>query len=97
MMDYDNMICKKYTLTNVRFAHTFIPETAIFVPQRKKAVGLDPDKKLLVDTENLMELLDCGKPTAIRVGTEAKAKVVIGRKILWNLGVIRHHLNSIAE
>lgn len=36
MMDYDNMICKKYTLTNVRFAHTFIPETAIFVPQKRK-------------------------------------------------------------
>lgn len=53
--------------------------------------------KLTVNTVTLMKLLNCGKPTAIRVGTEAKAKVVIGRKILWNLGVIQHHLNSIAE
>lgn len=62
---------------------------------------LNPKKteniQLLVNTAKLMKLLDCGKPTAITIGTKAKAKIVIGRKILWNLRFIQRYLDSIAE
>ena len=53
--------------------------------------------QLLVNTAKLMKLLDCGKPTAITIGTKTKAKIVIGRKILWNLRFIQRYLDSIAE
>lgn len=96
-MDYDNLICKKYTLTNVRFAHTSIPKTAIFVPQKKKAAGLDPGRKMLVDTAHLMELLDCGKHTAIKIGHSANACVRLDRKLFWNVRCIQKYIDSISE
>lgn len=52
---------------------------------------------LAVNTSMLMKMLNCGKPTAIKIGTEAGAKIVIGRKILWNPRIIRRYLDNIAE
>ena len=61
-------------------------------------VTLDaPSALLTVSTKNLMRLLDCGKPAAIRIGTEAGAKVVVGRRILWNVQAIRRYLDIAAE
>lgn len=55
------------------------------------------DNSLAVNTLTLMKMLNCGKPTAIRIGTEAGAKIVIGRKILWNPRIIRRYLDDISE
>lgn len=55
------------------------------------------DNSLAVNTAVLMKMLNCGKPTAIRIGTEAGAKIVIGRKILWNPRIIRRYLDDISE
>lgn len=52
---------------------------------------------LALSTPMLMKMLNCGKPTAIKIGTEAGAKIVIGRKILWNPRIIRRYLDNIAE
>ena len=52
---------------------------------------------LAVSTPMLMKMLNCGKPTAIKIGTEAGAKIVIGRKILWNPRIIRRYLDDISE
>lgn len=61
-------------------------------------VTLDaPSALLTVSTKNLMRLLDCGKPAAIRIGTEAGAKVVVGRRILWNVQAIRRYLDIAVE
>lgn len=53
--------------------------------------------QMLVNTSTLMKLLNCGKPTAVKIGTSAKAKITIGRKILWNIAIIQQYLNEIAE
>lgn len=55
------------------------------------------NNNLAVNTPTLMKMLNCGKPTAIRIGTEARAKIVVGRKILWNPRIIRQYLDNIAE
>lgn len=55
------------------------------------------DNSLAVSTPTLMKMLNCGKPTAIRIGTEAGAKIIIGRKILWNPRIIRRYLDDISE
>ena len=61
-------------------------------------ISLDtPSALLTVSTKNLMRLLDCGKPAAIRIGTKAGAKVVVGRRILWNVQAIRRYLDIAAE
>jgi len=56
-----------------------------------------PSALLTVSTRTLMRLLDCGKPAAVRIGTEAGARITIGRKILWNVQAVRRYLDSIAE
>lgn len=61
-------------------------------------VSLDtPSALLTVSTKTLMRLLDCGKPAAIRIGTEAQAKIVVGRRILWNVQAVQRYLNIVAE
>ena len=52
---------------------------------------------LAVNTPTLMKMLNCGKPTAVKIGTEAGAKIIIGRKILWNPRIIRLYLDDISE
>lgn len=59
--------------------------------------GDAPSALLTVSTKTLMRLMDCGKPAAIRIGTEAGAKVVVGRRILWNVQAIRRYLDIAAE
>lgn len=53
--------------------------------------------KCLVDTNHLMEILDCGKNTAIKIGTLANAKVCVGRKLFWNVKLIEQYIDSIAQ
>lgn len=57
----------------------------------------DLSQKRLVDTNHLMELLDCGKHTAIKIGNLANAKVCIERKLFWNVKRIQQYLDLIAE
>ena len=60
-------------------------------------IGDTPTALLTVSTKNLMRLLDCGKPAAIKIGDSAGARISIGRKVLWNVKVIEQYLNRVAE
>ena len=72
--------------------------TLTVLEDRKHASQTDNSSTLLtVNTSTLMKMLNCGKPTAVKLGTAAGAKIVIGRKILWKVNIIRQYLNSIAE
>ncbi len=59
--------------------------------------GGTPSATLTVSTRGLMALLNCGKPTAIKIGDSAGARISIGRKVLWNVKVIEQYLNRVAE
>lgn len=74
-------------------------ETKVTVHEDEKQVSQADNRltTLTVNTRLLMEMLSCGKPTAIKIGTAAGAKIVIGRKILWNVNIIQRYLNNIAE
>lgn len=52
--------------------------------------------QVAVTTENLQNILDCGRPTAVEIGTLAKARVEIGRRVLWNVSKVQKYLDSIA-
>ena len=51
---------------------------------------------LTVDSEDLQSLLGCGKKTAIEIGTLAEAKILMGRRVLWNVSKISKYLDAIA-
>ena len=52
---------------------------------------------LLVNTETLKEMLGCGRPTAVYIGTAANAKININRRVLWNVSLVQKYLEQIAE
>lgn len=54
-------------------------------------------KPLLVDTLGLQEILSSGRPAAIRIGTEAGARVQAGRRVFWNVKKIQQYLDMISE
>jgi len=68
-------------------------------PKKKKenAPINELNQKLLVNTSDLMRLLSCGRPYAVKTGTEAGAKVMLGRKVMWNVAAVQKHLDRIAE
>lgn len=57
----------------------------------------DTYNNLTVSTKTLMELLNCGRYTAEKIGNNAKAKITIGKRVLWNVKLIQIYLNDIAE
>ena len=54
-------------------------------------------ENICVDTQGLMKITNCGRQTAVEIGTAAKAKITIGRRVLWNVGKIQKYLDSISE
>ena len=52
--------------------------------------------QVAVTKENLQNILDCGRPTAVEIGKLAKARVEIGRRVLWNVSKVQKYLDSIA-
>ncbi len=56
------------------------------------------EKSMCVDTNRLAkEYLHCGRKTAVKIGTEASARMQIGRRVLWNLKKIQQYIDSVAE
>ena len=53
--------------------------------------------KICVTTESLQDLLDCGRPSAVEIGTLAKARVEVGRRVLWNVSKVQSYIDSLAE
>lgn len=54
------------------------------------------ENQILLDTNELRELLSCGKYTAVKIGEAAQAKVKIGKRVLWNKALIQSYVDEIA-
>ena len=52
---------------------------------------------LCVDTSGLQELTHSGRKTAVEIGLAAEAKIVVGRRVLWNVEKVRKYLEYISE
>ena len=57
---------------------------------------LEPNQRMLVDTQALQKLTDCGRDAAVKIGTAAGARVKIGKRVLWNVEKIREYLAGIS-
>ena len=49
----------------------------------------------LVDTKTLQKMLSCCYATAVKVGTEAGAKIRIGTMVRWKVNRINEYLESV--
>lgn len=54
------------------------------------------DNTVTIDTKTLTELLHCGKVTAVKIGTDAEAKVQVGKRVLWNLSKVQRYIDTIS-
>lgn len=64
---------------------------------RNLADAIEPGKRLLVTTEALQVLTDCGRDAATKIGTEAGARVKVGKRVLWNVEKIRKYLETVSS
>lgn len=62
-----------------------------------KKFNIDESKKKTVDTMELQAILGVGRKTAVEIGTSAQSKLVIGRRVIWNLNKVQKYLDSICE
>ena len=54
----------------------------------------DWTNQITVSTDTLAELLDCGKATARKIGSDANARIKVGRRTLWNIDRIRSYISQ---
>lgn len=94
MYDFTNV--KKFII-HARIGSKIFEDVPIFVPCDQKKPLVNLNQKRLVDTNHLMEILDCGKHTAIKIGNLAQARVCFERKLFWNVKLIQQYIDSISE
>ncbi len=56
----------------------------------------DSENKIAVDIEGLSAMLSCGNATAKKIGEDAKAKIVVGRRVLYSIHKVEEYLINIA-
>ena len=54
------------------------------------------DHSLCVDTSGLPEITQSGRKTAVEIGTQAGARIQIGRCVLWNVEKVKYYINAIS-
>ena len=59
---------------------------------------LDRENKqfLTVNAETLAGMLNCGRATAVKIGTDAGAKIQIGRRTLYKVSIVEKYLDSLS-
>ena len=62
----------------------------------KNYENIDLSRKLAVNTEELQQILSLGRKSAVEIGNSASAKIVVGKRIVWNLQKIQEYLYDIA-
>lgn len=56
----------------------------------------DKTEVILIDTNELQTQLGCGRCSAVKLGMQAKARVEIGRRVLWNRQKIAEYTYQIS-
>lgn len=62
----------------------------------KKTLNRDSKELLTVNAETLAAMLDCGRATAVKIGTDARAKIQIGRRTLYKVSIVNRYLDSLS-
>ena len=62
-----------------------------------KTKTIEASNKVAVNAETLAKILDCGRPTAMRIGAEAGARIQIGKRVLYKVDKVEKYLDKLAE
>ncbi len=62
----------------------------------RKTLERKSENVLTVDVETLAGMLNCGRVTAAKIGSEAGARIQIGRRVLYKVSLIENYLNSLS-
>lgn len=62
----------------------------------KKTLNRENKEFLTVNAETLASMLDCGRATAVKIGTDAGAKIQIGRRTLYKVSIVNKYLDSLS-
>lgn len=52
--------------------------------------------KIAVNIDELSGMLSCGKYTARKIGEEAEARIIIGRRVLYSVDKVQKYLDQIS-
>lgn len=64
----------------------------------EKTKKFDDDfQRILVDTSELQKILCAGRQAAVTIGTDAEARVEVGRRVFWNVQKIQKYIDSISK
>lgn len=55
------------------------------------------EQPITVNIERLTAMLSCGCATARKIGEQAGAKIVIGRRVLYSVEKVKKYLSSLEE
>ncbi|MDE7332167.1 MAG: hypothetical protein K2O16_07980 [Lachnospiraceae bacterium] len=62
----------------------------------RKTRTMEASNKVSVNAETLAKILDCGRPTAIKIGEAAGARIQIGKRVLYKVDRIERYLDGLA-
>ena len=63
----------------------------------RKTIEYKAENRLTVDIEGLMAMLSCGEVTAKKIADYcAEAKIIVGRRVLYNVDKIKKYLDAMA-
>ena len=63
----------------------------------RKTNTIETEKRIMVNAENLAKMLDCGRATAVKIGTEAGARIQICKRVLFKMDKVEEYLETLAE
>lgn len=63
----------------------------------RKTIDRENKAYVAVNADTLAGMLNCGRATAVKIGTDAGAKIQIGRRTLYKVSIIEKYLEAIAE
>ena len=62
----------------------------------RKTKTTEAGNKVSVNAETLAKILDCGRPTAMKIGEAAGARIRIGKRVLYKVDRIERYLDGLA-
>lgn len=62
----------------------------------KKTLDRDNKEFITVNADTLAGMLDCGRATAVKIGTDAGAKIQIGRRTLYKVSIVNKYLDFLS-
>lgn len=61
-----------------------------------KTLNRENKEFITVSAETLAGMLNCGRATAVKIGTDAGARIQIGRRTLYKVSIVNKYLDSLS-